>query len=145
MKIYLDNCCLNRPFDDQNHPRIHLESEAIKAILKQCEHGYWSLIVSDVSLFEITNTTDAERRQKLTALAKLAKEHIEITTEIQQKAKTFELQGIKTFDAMHLACAENHADVFLTVDDRFYKKAKTLDTLHILVTTPLLWIYEALP
>ena len=28
MKIYLDNCCFNRPFDDQRQIRIHLESEA---------------------------------------------------------------------------------------------------------------------
>ena len=29
MKIYLDVCCLNRPFDDQTQDRIHLESEAV--------------------------------------------------------------------------------------------------------------------
>ncbi len=28
MKIYLDNCCCNRPFDDQSHLRIRLEAEA---------------------------------------------------------------------------------------------------------------------
>jgi hypothetical protein len=28
MKIYLDNCCFNRPFDDQSHLRIRLEAEA---------------------------------------------------------------------------------------------------------------------
>ena len=32
MKIYLDNCCFNRPFDDQTQERIHLESEAILMI-----------------------------------------------------------------------------------------------------------------
>ena len=29
MIIYLDNCCYNRPFDDQTQERIHLESEVI--------------------------------------------------------------------------------------------------------------------
>lgn len=29
MKIYLDNCCLNRPFDDQSNLRVRLESEAV--------------------------------------------------------------------------------------------------------------------
>lgn len=28
MKIYMDNCCYNRPYDDQTHIRIHLETEA---------------------------------------------------------------------------------------------------------------------
>lgn len=26
MTVYLDNCCYNRPFDDQTQERIHLES-----------------------------------------------------------------------------------------------------------------------
>ena len=33
MKIYLDVCCLNRPFDDHRQERIRLESEAVVAIL----------------------------------------------------------------------------------------------------------------
>ncbi len=28
MRIYLDNCCFNRPFDDQTHFRIRIEAEA---------------------------------------------------------------------------------------------------------------------
>lgn len=28
MRIYLDNCCYNRPFDDQSQIRIALESQA---------------------------------------------------------------------------------------------------------------------
>jgi len=45
MNIYLDNCCFNRPFDDQSNQRIHLESETVKAILKQCEQKFWFLII----------------------------------------------------------------------------------------------------
>jgi hypothetical protein len=29
LRIYLDACCLNRPFDDQTQERIRLESEAV--------------------------------------------------------------------------------------------------------------------
>ena len=28
MKIYLDNCCFNRPFDDQSSLIVHFETEA---------------------------------------------------------------------------------------------------------------------
>jgi hypothetical protein len=28
MRLYLDNCCFNRPFDDQTQRKIALESEA---------------------------------------------------------------------------------------------------------------------
>jgi hypothetical protein len=36
-RIYLDVCCLNRPFDDQCQERIRLESEAILLILERGE------------------------------------------------------------------------------------------------------------
>lgn len=28
MRVYLDNCCYNRPFDDQRQVRVRLETEA---------------------------------------------------------------------------------------------------------------------
>jgi hypothetical protein len=33
MRIYLDMCCLKRPFDDQSQPGIRLETEAVLALL----------------------------------------------------------------------------------------------------------------
>jgi hypothetical protein len=33
MRIYVDMCCLKRPFDDQSQPRIRLDSEAVLALL----------------------------------------------------------------------------------------------------------------
>ena len=29
MLIYLDNCCYNRPYDDQSYMRINLETQAV--------------------------------------------------------------------------------------------------------------------
>lgn len=37
MKIYLNVCCLNRPFDDQTQTRIHLEAEAVLSIIQSVE------------------------------------------------------------------------------------------------------------
>lgn len=28
MRVYMDNCCFNRPFDDQTQTRVRLETEA---------------------------------------------------------------------------------------------------------------------
>ena len=28
MRVYLDNCCYNRPFDDQDQLKVRLETEA---------------------------------------------------------------------------------------------------------------------
>lgn len=32
MRVYLDNCCYNRPFDSQTQLRVRLETEAKLAI-----------------------------------------------------------------------------------------------------------------
>ena len=32
MRVYLDNCCYNRPFDDQSQLKVRLETEAKLAI-----------------------------------------------------------------------------------------------------------------
>jgi hypothetical protein len=45
-RIYLDACCLNRPFDDQTQPRIFLETQAVLTIVKQCQFAQWHLITS---------------------------------------------------------------------------------------------------
>lgn len=50
IRIYLDACCLNRPFDDQTHDRIRLEAEAVLLILSHVEAGQWQLIGSEVMM-----------------------------------------------------------------------------------------------
>ena len=35
VRVYLDNCCFNRPFDDQRQVRIRLEAEAKLYIQEQ--------------------------------------------------------------------------------------------------------------
>ncbi|MBI3410260.1 MAG: hypothetical protein HY040_18120 [Planctomycetes bacterium] len=39
MRIYLDACSLQRPFDDRSQPRINVEAEAVLTILRLVESG----------------------------------------------------------------------------------------------------------
>ena len=39
MRIYLDCCCLHRPFDDRRQERVRIEAEAVEAILLRIERG----------------------------------------------------------------------------------------------------------
>lgn len=133
----MDNCCLNRPFDDQSNIRNHLESEAIKGIISLCEQGNLKLISSQVLEFEISNTSDELRKSNLLAINGLASMNIEVTEELRQRAKTFESLKIQAFDAMHLACAEENANVILTVDDKFRKNANKIQDLKIRIDNPL--------
>lgn len=45
--VYLDACCLNRPFDDRSQPRVEGEAQAMLAFFSGCERGYWAFAGSD--------------------------------------------------------------------------------------------------
>ena len=141
----MDNCCLNRPFDNQANLRVHLEAEAIKTIITLIEQQDWQLISSKILKFEISKIADESRKKELMVMESLASEIIQINPLIATRANEFERFGIQSFDALHLACSENNADVLLTVDDKFIKKAQCIDKLNITVCNPLVWLNEVLP
>ncbi len=106
MLIYLDACCLNRPFDDQSQERIRLESEAVLLILSRCEEGIWKLLASDVLDFEISRIPDEERQQKVMLLMSLAASRVEISRRVERRAAFLADRRFGAYDALHLACAE---------------------------------------
>lgn len=146
MKIYLDVCCLNRPFDDQAQDRIHLESEAVIAILKNIESNRWMWISSTVVLFEVNRAPSLDRRRRLFKLCDQATAIIRLDDEIHAAARALTEIGFKSYDALHLACAKQAGvDVFLSTDDQLVKKA----TQHraatgVTVSNPLTWLQEML-
>ena len=144
MDIYLDNCCLNRPFDNQAEPRVHLEAEAIKTILSFIESGTWSLISSNVLIHEINKTANEKRRRNLHGINQMAVKYIEATKEIRERARYFESFGLQAFDAAHLACGEKNSDIFLTVDGEFIKRANQIEGLQVKIMNPLQWLEEVL-
>ncbi len=52
MKIYMDNCCYNRPYDDQTYIRIHLETEAKLHIQDLVKRGEIELVTSYMLEYE---------------------------------------------------------------------------------------------
>ncbi len=114
-------------------------------IFLSCEQGHWDLIISVVSKYEVANTPDNARRKQLELMIEIADDMIEINENIEKRAKQFEIStGMKAFDALHLACAETKADVFLTVDDQFLKKARSIENLNVQVENPLKWAEKVL-
>lgn len=72
MRLYLDNCCFNRPFDDQSTLTIRLETEAKLHIQATIRSGDYALGWSYILDYENTANPLAERRseiQKWEALA----------------------------------------------------------------------------
>lgn len=143
MKIYFDMCSLQRPLDDKTQLRVLLEAQAVLGVLALCESGKADIVASDALVFECDANPDAVRRDFADqAIAKSAY-FIQTTPQIKAKAQTFVDAGIKPLDALHLASAiAAKADFLCTCDDRFLKKARSLDTIPTKIVSPLELVSE---
>lgn len=146
MKIYLDVCCLNRPFDDQSQLKIRLESEAVIVILDRCQSKDWQLVGSEVIDFEISQTPNDDRRGRVSILTSIAQSKIVVDRKIVNRAMELQELGVKHFDALHISCAEKEkVDVLLTTDDKLLRKiSKKNIIVNVRVANPLGWLMEVM-
>ena len=144
MRVYLDACCLNRPFDDQSQERIRLEAEAVILILNRVERKDLEWVGSEILDFELTQAPDADRVIRVSVLARFAHKKIRIDQAVEKRAWELGKLGFDAYDALHLACAEKGGvEVFLTTDDRLVRLAHRLSgVLRTSVKNPLIWLSE---
>ena len=117
MLVYLDNCCYNRPFDDQSQPKIQLETQAKLQIQLEIKYGKHELVWSYVLDYENARNPFEEKRKTIAPWKKLAVLDVVETEDIIAFAEGLAAKGIKTFDALHIACAITAGcDYFLTTD-----------------------------
>jgi len=142
MKLYLDVCCLNRPFDDRTQDRIHLESEAVLTIFRHLEKNDWIWISSSVVLYEVNQIPNCDRKHRILRLCDKASHILQLDQNIYTFSEKLKQTGFKSYDALHLACANTAAvDVFLSTDDKLIKKAhKNKNMLNMPVDNPLHWL-----
>jgi len=141
MKIYLDNCCFNRPFDDQSQLRILLESEAKLRIQENIRSGTFELVWSYVLDYENSQNPFRERREQIIKWRGYSEKDIEESEEVLSIASMIMKHAIKKLDSLHLACAiEANTDYFLTTDDGVIKKAKHIKNIQIV--DPVVFIKE---
>jgi predicted nucleic acid-binding protein len=141
MKIYMDVCCLCRPFDDHQNRKIRLEAEAIRTILDRCNSD-WDLVGSVVLDSEISRMADPDKRQKVEQNLELVREYIELDETIFNRALMYQRSGIKLFDALHLACAQSGETIFLTTDNRIIILSGKIPAITIRVENPVRWLME---
>ena len=143
MKIYLDNCTLNRPFDDQGQIRIRLEAEAKLYIQKQIREGSLKLLWSYILDFENSENPFQERRDAIARWRELAVADIEENPEILRRAHELSKIGLKAKDAIHVACAVyGEAQYFLTTDDNILRKLLSYDGIRVISPTEFIRIVE---
>ncbi len=143
MKIYLDNCCFNRPFDDQSQLRIRLEAEAKLKIQEDIRAGIYKLIWSYLLDYENKKNPFQERTEPIAKWRAYAVEDVEEDRETIELATRISHEGIRKIDSLHVACAiKAHADYFLTTDDGILKRASRVQGIRI--TDPIGFIKEVI-
>lgn len=143
MRIYLDICTIQRPFDDASQLRVHVEAEAFMRILERIESGEIQLVGSFVHTLETDANPHLLRRRFAERVLSLASEFIDPNDEVEARALEYRAMGLRMFDATHLAVAVAcQVDFFCTCDDRLLRRAKAADTGVTRAVTPIELIEE---
>jgi len=144
MKIYLDVCCLNRPFDNQRQDRIKAEAAAVEQIIDKLHMREWEWVGSDVIDLEVSRTPNLERRRRVGLLATSMHHKVTVGTREMLRSAEIEALGFSPIDALHLACAESgDVDVFLTTDDKLLRAGERSSAdLKLAVRNPMAWLEE---
>lgn len=145
LKLYLDNCCYSRPFDDLTQEKNNLEAQAIKAIINKYYNNEFKIYTSDVLLFEINKIKDGIKRKKvLEVYKKLKLTNIKTSDEIIKRAYEIRKYNIKDMDSLHIAYAEkSNIDYFITTDKLLINSSKRAK-VKIKVMNPIEFIMEVI-
>ena len=142
MRVYLDNCCYNRPFDPHEQLRIRLETEAKLEVQSQMRLGILEYVWSDMLTGEVMDSPYVENREKILPWRFGAVENVHITDEIEAQAEEYMRIGVKSSDAIHLACAvATDCDWFFTTDKGILKKVSKIGNMR--VANPMDFVKEA--
>lgn len=139
MKVYLDNCCFNRPFDDQGSLKIQLETKAKLAIQQMILSGKLQLVWSFILEYENSQNPFELRRETIAPWRDIAAESVLDHVFIRTFAKELTGVGIKIKDALHIACAKQaNCDFFITTDKKLINKQLS----QIKIVSPIEFISE---
>ena len=123
IKVYLDNCCFNRPYDNQNNLIVFLETEA-KLFIQELVHSeklrlVWSFVLdyeNDANPFD-------ERKRSISVWKNLATADCNLCDEIAHIAGYLLNTGLSQKDASNIACAiYAGADYFISTDKKILNK-----------------------
>jgi len=128
LRIYLDNCCYNRPYDSQTSLKVSLETQAKLYIQEEIRNGDLELVASYMLEYENSKNHDLVKRTFILSYIDEFSKYfvpIERKNDLQEKITEIMSYGIAYKDATHVACAIlARTDYFITTDIRLQKRYK---------------------
>ena len=142
MRIYLDMCCYNRPYDDQSQLKVALEAQSKLHIQNLIKEGKLDLIGSYTLDYENSRNPYEMRRKSISQFMKdNIKGYVGFEREnvISPMAEKLMEKGVKEKDAYHLASAiYAGCEYFISTDIRLLKHKST----EIKLVSPVEFITE---
>lgn len=142
VRVYLDMCCYNRPYDDQSQIKIALEAQAKLHIQDLIRNGKADLVGSYTLDYEVSrNPFEMRKRAIIRFIENNMKAYVGVERDdvIAPMAKEIMKTGVKEKDAFHVASAiYAGCDYFISTDIRLLKYKSD----RIKLVTPLEFIAE---
>ena len=142
MRIYLDMCCFNRPYDDQTQLKVAMEAQSKIHIQNGIRDGKYELVGSYMLDYEVSNVPNPMRKA---TIKRFIDDFTSVYVGIQRsklihdKADEIMSTGVKEKDAIHVASAIfAKCDYFISTDRRLlnYK------TREIKMVNPIEFVSE---
>lgn len=125
MRVYLDMCCYNRPYDDQSQIKVSLETQAKLHIQSLIQQRDLDLVTSYMLRYECGQNPYEMRRKAILHFIDTntsAYVGVERKSEIETMASEIMATGVKFKDACHVASAiYAGCEYFISTDIRLLK------------------------
>ena len=142
MRIYLDMCCYNRPYDDQSSLKVAMETQSKIHIQNLIKAGQYDLIGSYTLDYEVSrNPFEMRRNSIVNFISENIKGYVgeERADILKPLAENIMEQGVKEKDAYHVASAiYAKCEYFISTDIRLLK----YKTDKIKLVTPIEFVVE---
>ena len=142
MRVYLDMCCYNRPYDDQSQIKVSLETQAKLHIQDLIQKKRLELVTSYMLRYECGQNPYEMRRKAIMQFVDMhtmAYVGLERKDEIESMAVEIMNTGVKFKDACHVASAiYAGCEYFISTDVRLLK----YHTKEIRMVTPIEFVME---
>jgi predicted nucleic acid-binding protein len=133
IRIYLDNCAYNRPFDDKDRMTIRMEAEAKLQIQENIRKNVYELIWSYMNEYENNDNPYDEKREAIGVWKNIAAYICIPNDRLLEKGIKIQQMAIKPKDSLNLACAiDSGCRYFITTDKVLLKKAGLFSEIEII-------------
>jgi len=133
MKVCLDICCFDRPYDNQDHLSIKLETEAKLRIQEIIKEKKLLLIWSFMLDYENSANPGTSKRDSIYEWHDYSSAYISFKEDLLRLSQKIADLGFGEKDSIHLSCAiAGKSEYFITVDNGLLYKSNCISDIKII-------------